>query len=97
LGSEAVEREAYRLLAEEGLTADRVDEILAHLSAPELDEVESSILPYVRETIWYQAPSAQKRGRQLRARLSNAQFLETVGFAALANMVCRLPLVLDVD
>lgn len=95
LGSEAAEREAYRLLEGEGLSADRVDMILAHLSAPELDETEARILPYVRETIWYQAPTAQRRGRELRAQLSNEQFLETVGIAALANMVCRLPLVLD--
>jgi alkylhydroperoxidase family enzyme len=95
LGSGATEEEAYRLLALEGLGANRVDAILAHLSAPELDEIESPILSYVRETIWYQAPIAQRRGRELRTRLTNGQFLETVGIAALANMVCRLELVLD--
>lgn len=97
LGSQSAEEESYRLLAAEGLSADQVDTILAHLSGPELDEAESCILPYVRETIWYQAPIAQKRGRELRSRLTNEQFLETVGIAALANMVCRLPLVLDVN
>jgi alkylhydroperoxidase family enzyme len=95
LGSKPAEEEAYRLLGAEGLAPERVDMILAHLSAPELDEIETRILPYVRETIWYQAPTAQRRGRELRAQLSNEQFLETVGIAALANMVCRLPLVLD--
>lgn len=96
LGSRAAETESYRLLAAEGLSPDRVDAIVANLSGPELDENQSQILAYVRETIWYQAPVAQRRGRELRARLTNAQFLETVGIAALANMVCRLPLVLDV-
>lgn len=95
LGSQAAEAEAYRLLADEGLAEDRVDAILAHLSAPELDEIETRILPYVRETVWYQTPVAQRRGRELREHLSSEQFLETVGIAALANMVCRLPLVLD--
>ena len=96
LGSAPAEREAYRLLAAEGWAADRVDAILAHLAAPELDQLEARILPYVRETIWYQAPAAQRRSRELRAWLGNGQFLETVGTAALANMVCRIPLVLDV-
>ena len=97
LGSVAAEKEAYRLLGMDGLAAERVDVILAHLAAPELDPVEARILPYVRETIWYQTTAAQRRGRELRAQLTNAQFLETVGIAALANMVCRIPLVLDVD
>jgi alkylhydroperoxidase family enzyme len=97
LGSQASEKEARRLLGIEGLAADRIDMILAHLSASELDEIETHILPYVRETIWYQAPTAQRRGRELRTRLTNAQFLETVGIAALANMVCRLELVLEGD
>ncbi|MFT4570286.1 MAG: alkylhydroperoxidase family enzyme [Hyphomicrobiaceae bacterium] len=97
LGSKGCEQEAYRLLELEGLSCECVDTILAHLSGPELDPAEILILPYVRETIWYQAPSAQRRGRDLGERLSNKQFLETVGIAALANMVCRLELVLDVD
>jgi len=96
LGSKAAEKESCRLLGLQGLAPDRVDTILAHLAAPELDEVETRILPYVRDTIWYQAPTAQRRGRELRAHLTNAQFLETVGIAALANMICRLELVLDV-
>lgn len=95
LGSEATEKEARRLLELEGLAADRTDIVLAHLSAPELDEIEARILPYVRETVWYQAPTAQRRGRELRSQLTNGQFLEAVGIAALANMVCRLGLVLD--
>ena len=97
LASEPAEREARRLLADEGLAEDRVDEILAHLSSPELEENETRILPYVRETIWYQAPAVQRRGRELRSTLSNGEFLETVGIAALANMICRLPLAIDVD
>jgi hypothetical protein len=49
----------------------------------------------VRETIWYQPAPVQRRGRALREELSGAQLLETVGTAALANMVCRVSLALD--
>ncbi len=96
LGSQPAELESYRLLQGEGLTSSQVDAILAHLASPDLDDTESLILPYVRDTIWYQTPIAQRRSRELRAQMTNAQFLETVGIAALANMVCRLALVLDV-
>jgi alkylhydroperoxidase family enzyme len=96
LGSRPAETESYRLLEQEGLDSGQVDEILAHLASPVLDDAESRILPYVRDTIWYQTPTAQRRGRELRTQMTNEQFLETVGIAALANMVCRLPLVIDV-
>ncbi len=95
LGSAGAEREARRLLSEEELAAAHVDEILAHLTSPALDDAENEILPYVRETLWYQPAAVQRRGRTLRSKLTNAQFLETVGIAALANMVCRLSLALD--
>ena len=95
LGSRGSEREARRLLGDEGLAVADVEEILAHLASPALDGAESEILPYVRETLWYQPAVLQRRGRALRSRLTNAQFLETVGVAALANMVCRLSMALD--
>ena len=77
------------------MQAEAVDAALAHLSSPDLDDREELILPYVRETIWYRAAAAQRRGQELRTRLQSAAFVETVGAAALANMVCRLALVLD--
>lgn len=95
LESLPAEREARRLLAAEGLGTEQVDEILAHLASPELDPVESLILPYVRETIWYRPAPVQRRGRELREQLGDARFLETVGIAALANMLCRLAISLN--
>ena len=91
----SVEREATRLLVADGLTPDAIDEILANLASRELDSREAHILPYVRETIWYQPVLVQRRGRALREALDTAQFLETVGSAALANMVCRVALAVD--
>jgi alkylhydroperoxidase family enzyme len=95
LESRAAEREAVRLLELEGIDAGQTEETLAHLGSSKLDPVENQILPYVRETIRYQPAAIQRRGRDLRKQLSQPQLLETVGFASLANMVCRLAVQLE--
>jgi alkylhydroperoxidase family enzyme len=97
LGSLDCEREARRLLAaeDEVFTDDAVDDMLANLASPLLTAAETRILPYVRETIRYQPAPVQRRGRALREKLNNAEFVETVGAAALANMVCRIALATD--
>jgi hypothetical protein len=71
-----------------------VEEILAHLASPELDPVEALIVPYARETIWYEPASVQQRGRELQKNLTTPAFLEALGIASLANMVSRLGIVL---
>jgi hypothetical protein len=83
------------LLIEEGLEAGDVGEILSRLASPKLDELEAVIVPFARETIWYRPAQIQRRGRELRARLSNEQFIDLVGVAALANAVCRMSVILD--
>jgi AhpD family alkylhydroperoxidase len=95
LGCDRSEGEARRLLAEEGLEGGLVDEILAHLASPGLDEIESAIVPFARETVRYQAPRIQQKARELRPRLSAAQFVELVGVVAMANSVCRLGFLAD--
>jgi alkylhydroperoxidase family enzyme len=95
LGSSHAEREAFSLLAAEGLGKQKVEEILAHLSSPELDPGEAVMLPYARETIWYEPAAVQRRGREVQKRLTTPQFLELIGIASLANMVCRLAILLD--
>jgi alkylhydroperoxidase family enzyme len=95
LGSAAAEREACRLLAAEGMPADAIRESLANLASPALDATEARILPYVRETIWYQPAQVQRRGRALGEQLGHTLLLETIGVAALANMVCRIALAVD--
>ncbi len=85
-----------RLLEQEGLKRSKTEEILAHLGSAELDPIESTIVPYARETIRYRHPAdIQRRGREVRAVLSEEQFLELIGVATLANMVCRLAIVLN--
>lgn len=89
------EQEAARVLIEEGLSAADIDEILTRLASPKLGPAEALIVPFARETIWYRPVQIQRRGRELRRHLSNEQFLDLVGVAALANTVCRLAVVLD--
>lgn len=95
LGCAAAEREARRLLEQTGFASEAAEEALANLASPALDEREARILPYVRETIWYQPAPVQRRGKALHEEIGNAPFVETVGVAALANMVCRVALALE--
>ncbi len=95
LGCAHSEREAFRLLAHAGLDANQVEEILAHLGSAELDPIEALIVPYARETIWYEPAAVQRSGRRLQQELTTPQFLEVIGIASLANMVCRLAILLD--
>jgi hypothetical protein len=74
----------------EGLNESAVAQVLTHLDAPELDPVERLLVPFARETIWYEPVSVQRRARALCDRLSGPQLLEAIGVAALANGLCRL-------
>jgi AhpD family alkylhydroperoxidase len=84
------EREAVDLAREEGLSAEEVESILAHLSSPRLDAVERALVPFSRQTVWYQVPDLQRRARELREALSTEAFTEAVAVTSLANLVCRL-------
>lgn len=97
LGCTLSEQEAGRLLAEEGLDVGDLQEILAHLASPRLDPAESVILPFARETIWYRPAPIQRRARAVREVLSGPQFLELLGVASLANMLCRLDIAAALD
>jgi AhpD family alkylhydroperoxidase len=82
--------EAAQALKEEGLSAAALTSVLTHLDAPELEPVERLLVPFARETIWYEPAPLQRRAREVRDRLSGPQFLETIGVVALANGLCRL-------
>ena len=69
---------------------DDVEEILTHLSSPELDEVEREIVPLARETVWYDPAPIQRRFHDFKSRMTREQTLEFVGAVSLANAVCRL-------
>ena len=93
LGSTLAERGASELLLKEGLNRVAVEEILSHLSSTTLDPVEGTILPFARETVWYNQAQIQRRAMEVRDRLGEEQFRELIGAAVLANAVCRLEVV----
>jgi AhpD family alkylhydroperoxidase len=83
-------------LRKEGLTATAAAQVLTHLDAPELDAIERLLVPFARETIWYEPALLQRRARALRESLTGPQFLEAIGVASLANGLCRMgAMVLD--
>ena len=94
LASERVEREARELLADQGLDSAALGEVLSHLASPDLDRVESVIVPFARETIWYRPTEIQRRARELRDVLTVEELVELIGVVGLANAACRLSLVL---
>jgi uncharacterized peroxidase-related enzyme len=92
LGDAPSQREAARLLAEEGFDKADLEAVLAHLASPKLDRVESLAVPFARETIWYRPVQIQRRARALRAELGAPAFLELVGISAFANLMSRVGL-----
>jgi alkylhydroperoxidase family enzyme len=96
LGCELCSPAFHRALAAEGLSQDTVTQVLTHLDAPELDDVERRLVGFARETIWYEPAPLQRRAKALREKLSNVQVLEAIGVAAMANGLCRMgAMVLD--
>lgn len=94
IGCSACAAEADTTLRGESLTERTLTQVLTHLDAPELDPVERVLVPFARETIWYEPAPLQRRARGVREQLSGPQFLEAVGVLALANGLCRLGAVL---
>ena len=81
-------------LAAEGLEGAALDAILNHLDGPELDETERLLVPFARETIWYEPARIQRRARALKERLTEPQLVEAIGVAALGNGLCRMGAIL---
>ncbi len=90
VGSVLAEREAIRLLAEQGLAGDQIEVILSHLSSPLLDPAENAMLPLARESIRYDHAQIQRQALEVSRKLTQEQFVELVGVIGIANMVCRL-------
>jgi len=86
----ACANEAARALLKEGFSEEALSNVLTHLDAPELDPVERLLVPFARETIWYEPAPLQRRARGLRDQLTPTQFLEAIGVVSLANGLCRL-------
>jgi AhpD family alkylhydroperoxidase len=90
LACEVCAPEIGEALRREGLKEAALAQVLTHLDAAELDPVERLLVPFARETIWYEPASVQRRARALSDHLSSPQLLEAIGVAALANALCRM-------
>ncbi|MCP3986929.1 MAG: hypothetical protein GY723_21285 [bacterium] len=95
LGATRVEKEALDLLAAQGFDHTAAEGVLAHLSSPSLEPIESALVSFAPETLWYQPASLQRRVRELRGPLTDAELLESIGIASWANAICRLSLALE--
>jgi AhpD family alkylhydroperoxidase len=90
LGSEACVREIGEALRGEDLAPSVLTQVLTHLDAPELLPIERLLVPFARETIWYEPAPLQRRARALRDQLTGPQMLEAIGVMSLANGLCRM-------
>ena len=95
LGCDHSEDEARSSLADDGLGAADVDEILANLGSPKLDRRDALLVPFARETVRYQTGPIQRRTRDLARELPIEEVIEAVGIAALANSLARLSVLLE--
>jgi alkylhydroperoxidase family enzyme len=87
--------ESRALLRAEGFSNEETDACLDSLSSPRLDDKESAILAWVRESVRYQPSQIQKRTRTLSQVVGTEAMLEAVGVAALANSTVRVAMLLD--
>jgi len=90
LGCERSRAEVAIVLGQEGLTPEDVEQIISHFDGPGVNNMESALLAFARDTIWYEPIQLQRRARELRNQLSAAQFVEAVGVVSMANALCRL-------
>jgi len=90
LGCQVCALEIGEALQREGLNEPSLAQVLTHLDAPELDDLERLLVRFARETIWFEPAPLQRRTRALRDHLSGPQLLEAIGVASLANGLCRM-------
>ena len=93
LGSQLCEMDARGILAGEGLSVRETDAILSTLSSPDLTPLETTLLRWIRETVWYEPRVIQNSTRKLLAEVGEEQTIEAVGSAAICNTLARLSLV----
>ena len=79
----------------QGLTESEFDSCLSSLTSPRLNEQESKILAWTRETVQFQTGPIQKRIRELAQEIDEEVLLEAIGVAALANTTVRLAMLLE--
>jgi len=95
LGCRTSETEARKLLAAEDFSDDEIDSALLTLRSPRLSQRDARLLPWVRNTVYYQTAMVQKQTAALATEIGDAAILEAIGVAALANATVRLAMLLE--
>ena len=95
LGCRTSEIEARKLLAAEDFSDDEVESALLTLRSPRLSQHHARLIPWVRDTVYYQTAVIQKQTSTLAADIGDAAMLEAIGVAALANATVRLAMLLE--
>jgi hypothetical protein len=81
--------EARAMLPPE-VSVDEFAESLAHLGGAGVVPAEPDVARFVRDSIWYTPLAAQRQARALKERLPEAEFVDVIGLASLANALCRV-------
>jgi alkylhydroperoxidase family enzyme len=90
LGCPVCSAGALEQLTASGFSPEAAEGVLTHLAGKELDDVESILVPWTRETVRYASGDLQKSTRALHEKLGPERTLEAIGVASLANLVVRV-------
>lgn len=94
-GCSLCEREAIKVLVQEGLSEREIETALATLQWKGLAPQQSGLLSWARDTVYYETGKIQPLTRQLGAAIGDAALLEAIGVAALANSTVRLAMLVE--
>jgi len=95
LGCRTSEIEARKLLAAEDFSDDEIDSALLTLRSPRLSHRDARLIPWARNTVYYQTAMVQQQTATLATEIGDAAILEAIGVAALANATVRLAMLLE--
>jgi hypothetical protein len=95
LGCRTSEIEARKLLAAEDFSDEEIDSVLLTLRSPRLSQRDARLMPWVRNTVYYQTAMVQQQTAALATEIGDAAILEAIGVAALANATVRLAMLLE--
>jgi alkylhydroperoxidase family enzyme len=87
--------ESKYMASQLGIEEQEFEYALTSLSSPRLNDAESRIFTWTRETVHFETGDIQRRIRSLSTQVDDLILLEAIGVAALANTVVRLAVLLE--
>ena len=97
LSCDICEDVAFAHLEADGLPARSIDDVLTHLAADQLSQIEVALIPWTRETVRYEPHIMQQSTRRLSARIGPELTLEAIGVASVANTIVRVALLATLE